>query len=135
MEDVQWWSPRNIRFTSAQVKWLLGYLPLLREGKWPSDICIQAETGRTSGCHSVKNHAPFESAAMVAAELDERITACGPDGWLVKAVFGWGEDPVSLGLTDGELNRRVGRCLKYICGWQRKRTTYQEFIGHRKGKA
>jgi hypothetical protein len=133
MKIEQWWAPRDIRFSLEQVKWLVGYLPLLREGKWPSDTSVQVESERTGSGNSVKSRAPFESAAMVAAELDQRITACGLDGWLVKAVFGWGEDSVSLGISDEELYRRVGHCLKYVSGWQRKKTTYREFIGHRKG--
>jgi len=132
-EIEQWWPLRSIIFSAQQVKWLISFLPVLREGRWPPFPHTgypQAPFGRRAN----RNGAPFESAAMVAAELDIRLKACGMDGWLVKMVYGWGENYQSLGLADQELCRRLNRCLKYVTGWKRKRVSYREFVNHRRSR-
>jgi hypothetical protein len=131
-EAELWWPPREISFKARQVKWLISVLPVLREGLWPP---CPRESGYLNAAPRrmpPRVHAPFETAALVAAELDVRIRSCGMDGWLVKAVYGWGENYVSLGLSDKELFRRVMRCLKYITGWKRKRVSYRDFVNHRR---
>jgi hypothetical protein len=133
-EVERWWPLREIHFTAEQVKWLISFLPVLREGRWPPYPHGNSYREEPFGRNPNHVHAPFETAAMVAAELDVRIKACGIDGWLVKAVYGWGENYQSLGLTDQELYQRVGRCLKYVVGWKRKRVSYREFVNHRRYK-
>jgi hypothetical protein len=133
-ERETWCRPGDIRFTIEQVKWLVGLLPLLREGRWPPDPGQSGHTGLPAGRKTENTHAPFETPALIAAELELRIIACGADGWLVKAVYGWGEDHQTLGISGQELSRRVGRCLKYISGWSRKKMTYQDFLNHRKAE-
>ena len=132
-EREAWCPPRDIRFTVGQVKWLVSVLPMLREGRWPADPRRSGYTDSPAGQKRNDTHAPFETAALITAELEVRIKACGVDGWLVKAVYGWGEDHQTLGISDEELYRRVGTCLKYVSGWSRKKTAYREFINHRKG--
>ena len=130
-----WWSPGQIRFSSEQCRWLINVLPLLHEGFWPPKPGGSSPAGPPQGKKRPGEHAPFETPEMAAAEIETRLEACGLDGLLAEAVFGWGKDFWSLmkyfGLDQKELRERVSRCLRYITGWKRKRTPYRNFCNHR----
>jgi hypothetical protein len=130
-----WWEPRDIRFTIEQCKWLISVLPRLRDGVWPADPRGNGYIP-TRTCRPENIHAPFETAEMIAGEIEARLEACGPDGILVEAFYGWGKDTRSLmkyfHLDQKTLSSRVGRCLIYISGWKRKPYRYEELSAHRK---
>jgi hypothetical protein len=131
-ERDPWCPPGDIRFTVEQVKWLVSLLPMLREGRWPADPHDSGYINPPAIRKRNNIHAPFETAALIAAELEARLNACAEDGWLVKAVYGWGEDCQTLGIADMELYRRVAGCLRYVSGWSRRKVSYRDFVSHRK---
>jgi hypothetical protein len=122
-----WWEPKDIYFSLEQVKWLISILPLLREGRWQPKPHEGVYRFSVSGSQSKADHAPFESPAMIAAEMDARLKSCGADGWLVKTVFALDEDEHSVGLESHDFRRRVSRCLSYLCGWRRKASPYRDW--------
>ena len=138
-----WWSPREIVFNTKQVLWLLGWLLFLGEGSWPPE---HRETGYTDvGRMKSRSHrAPFETAAVVHAELDARIRACGQDGEMLLAYHCYGMEAIRIArlvkMDEERVMRRIKRALRYIASgpdrrWhdtpKRKAQTYQEFISHR----
>jgi hypothetical protein len=122
-----WWAPQDIYFSLEQVKWLVSILPILREGRWLPKPHGGLTRLTASSRQKKPAYSPFESPAMIAAEMDARLKSCGADAWLVKAVFSWDEDEISLGLEKEILLRRIGRCLKYISGWKRKTSRYSDW--------
>jgi hypothetical protein len=126
-KSANWWEPKEIHFSLEQVKWIISILPLLREGRWQPKPHEGAYGHSVSRSQGKPDHAPFESPAMIAAEMDARLKSCGADGWLVKAVFALDEDERSLGLESHDFRRRVGRCLSYLSGWRRKTSSYRDW--------
>ncbi len=115
----------------------------LREGSWPPD---HRETGYTeAGKTKSRSHrAPFEAAALVAAELDARIKACGQDGEMLHVYYCYSLEATRIArlvkMDEERVMRRIKRALRYIasgpdCRWhdtpKRKGQTYREFISHR----
>jgi hypothetical protein len=126
-----WYAPHEIRYSVEQVKWLISILPSLREGNWPPDPRETGYNDRSFTTRQWQRHAPFETACMIAGEVDARLKACGWDGLLVKSVYCWGEDYQSLGISEEELYRRCGRCLEYVSGWKRKNMSYKQWVKQR----
>ncbi|AGG07959.1 hypothetical protein [Dehalococcoides mccartyi] len=130
---AEWWSERQIRFTRGQIEWLLPLLPLLIEGKWPPEPSNWANNSEVCK-RSRSRHASFEKPCQVAAEIESRLNACGSDGFIVKALYVWGEKPeiVANAFNQNEfiMWKRVDRVLKYVSGWKRKRNTFKNFVFH-----
>jgi hypothetical protein len=120
----RFWEPREIYFGFEQVRWLISNQPILRDGNWPPKPHDGAFRTLRDPSKPRAPFAPFESPALICAELDARLKNCGHDGLLTKAVLAWEEDENTLGLDRRELYRRVLRCLKYVSGWKRKRMPY-----------
>ena len=59
-----WWAPKDIVFNQEQVEWLLEWLPLLREGKWPAEPTGYINTARVQRSRSC--HASFETPCQIA---------------------------------------------------------------------
>lgn len=139
MAAEEWYKPGDIRFNRQQIIWLLGYLPTLREGIWPPN---PKDTGYVDAPQGKNSRAArggyFERACDIAAEVEKRLEACHLDGHLLEASYTWGKSEAELarvhGLTLPDFYRRVNRALRYISGWRRKRRSYEEFCGHRRGR-
>lgn len=139
-----WWEPRQIVFNREQVLWLLAWLLSIREGNWPPDPRYTGYTD-TAGVTKTRSYrAPFEAAALVAAELDARIRACGQDGEMLLAYHCYGMEATRIAklvkMDEERVMRRIKRALRYIASgparrWhdtpKRKALTYQEFVSHR----
>lgn len=136
-----WWEPRQIVWSMKQVRWLLPWLLFLRDGSWPPD---HRETGYSGKTKSHSHRAPFEAAALVAAELDARIKACGQDGEMLHVYYCYGLEATRIArlvkMDEEQVMRRISRALHYIASgpgrrWRdtpkRKAQTYQEFVSHR----
>ncbi|AQU06090.1 hypothetical protein [Dehalococcoides mccartyi] len=127
----EWWAPREITFKRGQIEWLLKHLSLLREGIWPAN---HKESGYVGGNRTQRHSAFFETPCQIAAEIEARLNACGSDGFMVKALYAWGERPeiVAQAFKLDEFNmwKRVERVLKYVSGWKRKRNTFKNFVFH-----
>jgi hypothetical protein len=113
---------QDIRFDRYDILWLLEILPELRGGKYPLSGAgpMEGPAGRGRG-----PHAPFESVEMLAAEVDDRLKACGRDGVLLEACYTL-EIPLEkaallLGEPTEKTSKRLDSALKYISsGWCRR---------------
>jgi len=116
----------EIKFTQDQVIWLLGILPLLRNGWWPeSDDC--------QGAHS--RRAYFQTPIEIAIELDARLEKTGIDGAMAEGRYTLLKTHVALAqqyrMDEEIVRRRIERAIKYVSGWKRKRFSYKAFKNRR----
>ena len=134
----EWYAPREINFSPEQVLWLISYLPLLKEGLYPPSPHASGYTDALSSRRSRRHNAYFETPCQLAGEVEVRLSRCHRDGLLVEARYLWDKDDEYLcrcfDLTERELGRCIGRAIRYISGWKRKRRSYREFISHRRGR-
>ena len=117
--------------------WLIRQLPTLKEGYYPPDPVGSSSYVDTGlGKRTVRSRAPFENAELIAGEVEARLARCGLDGLILKALTLWEESPEYLAKCLGKpvwsIIQRRASALRYIAGWRRKRSTYQEFLGHRR---
>ena len=118
MSPKDWFSPSEIRFTREEMIWLITWLTLLQEGRWPPE---HKETGYTGHQGSRGHRAPFETPVQFAAEVDTRLKTTGEAG---EALV----DEIQSGIVDYEgLSRPARRVLNYISGWRRRRQTYSQW--------
>ena len=110
-----WYAPSEIKFRKEHVLFLIEHIDLLRSGQWPPEC---KNTGYI-GTNSQKSfHAPFETPALFAAEIDYRLGRCGLAGQLleakVKAQYLW-------------LEREANQALMYCCGWKRRDRSFADW--------
>ena len=125
--DRDWYAPYEIRFTQWQIIWILTVLYLLKAGNWPpgdpNDIYIQ---------HCLQSGGYFESAVLVAAEVEVRLDRTGDDGFIVRDKYCHNEDDRTLSrkyhLSEAEIEMRIRRVLRYVAGDARKRISYEEWV-------
>lgn len=118
MAHKDWYSPGEIRFTREEIIWLIIWLPLLEEGRWPSE---HKETGYT-GSYGTRGHrAPFENPSGFAGEINVRLKSTGEAG---EALV----DEIQDAITHFEgLSRPAQRALNYMSGWRRRKETYPQW--------
>ena len=122
-EGLAGYTPQqDLRFDRSDVIWLLAILPQLRLGKYPAG---NTEPNREEGKAGRSERAPFENAGLLAAEVDERLDACGRDGVLLELVYTLGITTSKAATLAGErpekLARRLETALGYIAsGWCRR---------------
>lgn len=141
MTDKDFYRPSDIRFSAAQVRWLIVHLQSIRAGFWPEE---HEESGyvylggtRRSGRH----RAYFETPVAIAAELQVRMERCGIDGLMLEYYYSI-DVPDKLDLqmklarylntTQKKINRRLSWALGYCCGWHRKQVSYHRYCVHRR---
>jgi hypothetical protein len=84
---TDWWKPSEIYFSREQCIWLIQYLDLLKEGRWPPD----PSGGYTDAAaqSSLSSHAIYETPCQFAAEIERRIEVTKRDGklliWQIRA--------------------------------------------------
>ena len=140
-----WWPVDQISFTRAQVFWLLEYLYLIEEGRWPPEpdeyktthwgVETIGHRGASIDLREIQKSkymepkAYFEKPLQVTAELKWRLEQAGTDGVMCKMFYQYGEDLSSISRhfkIDRETAlRRIERALRYIKGWRRKKE-YQQ---------
>ena len=126
MNDKDWWSPGEIKFTYPQVQWLLRHYNLLVVGQWPhpdgssgyTDITgIQLTRGR-------RKWAYFETPCDVAAELDERMSRLGALGSIIRDLYvhGWSQEKVGKwwGISQPRVHEWQRLGMYYMTGRNRK---------------
>ncbi len=140
MIDPEYYSPHTIRYTKAQVKWLISIFPLLRSGSYPPS---GKETGYLEYKVLVKRGNPqakFVRAAQIAAELDLRIQRAGLDGLLLELLYSSSPDDelfiiqhiaMALGEDIERVARRIRNALQYCSGNHRKVTSYKAWLKDR----
>ena len=132
------YTPSEIRYTKAQVLWLLRHLLLICSGFWPPQTSGYNIDAGIRGGHS--SHAPFETPIAIGAELTDRLEKCGIDGLILVAIECWGMSPESLSKYFRSpvwvINKRRKRALRYVASgpvrrWQdtkkRRAISYEEF--------
>lgn len=127
MEDEVWYAPYMIRFTQFQITWLLHYLDLLKEGRWPPGEPDDIITRR-----GVQGRSYFEIPVTIAAEVEVRLERTGDDGFILKDRYYKEEDNRILSkkyhLPPEEIEMRIRRALRYMRGDARKQISYQDWI-------
>lgn len=116
-------SQKDIRFDIDDVPWLLEILPQLRDGRYPEPATGPVDEPPANSKRS--EHAPFEDVALLAVEVEERLTACERDGVLLEACYTFEMPVEKAAVLVGELPdrtmRRLDSALKYIAsGWCRR---------------
>lgn len=110
-----WYAPRDINFSTEQIIFLIQNIRMLRAGDYPTE---PAEAVHSS---KVGHHAPFETAAQLAAEIDWRLARCNSprrnDGHLLEAQV----------LACCPLHPDALLALWYISGWKRKTMPYLDW--------
>ena len=121
MKERDFYSPNQIRFSRAQLLWMMQNISILRSVEWPPDCKVTGYTGSKSGHNS---RAPYENPAAVTAELLTRIEKCGPDGLIMELVYSDPDNYTSLiqhianamHLEPRTIERRINAALRYISG-------------------
>ena len=129
MSRDEWYAPGEIRYNRPQVIWLLGHLPTLQEGIWPTRSDESGYTDAPRVQHTRSTTGPHEVPCQIAAELDARLERTAQDGVMLKLIYTYGEDVFQVAaqfhVTMGEVERRTGMALRYCSGWRRKRYDYR----------
>ena len=110
----EWYAPHEIIFSREQCLFLILNITLLREGRYPPEC---TPTGYTGGNNNIGHHAPFETPALFAAEMDYRLSKCGKDGLLLEAQV----------MASCPLHKDSKLALKYVSGYKRKQMGYLEW--------
>lgn len=139
MNDREWWSYREIRFTKQQVLWILKHADLLRDGCWPPE---PAPSGYTDLLRIRKkgSEAYFAKPIEIIAEIEIRLEKCGLDGLILEAIECWEKTEESLSkqlnMPQWSIRKRRKGALAYVASgpdmrWhttkKRKGKTYKEF--------
>ena len=140
----EWYSPSNLKFSRAEMLFLLKHLAGLRKGEYPPNPVGSSYTALPIAQVRVKRGGYFEGAIGIAAEIDIRLGQCGLDGLLLEASKTWelSDERIArvTNMSVAEVNRRLNRALKFISGrdmrWyntkKRSGISYKEFISHRR---
>ncbi len=125
--QLVYWELREIRFTKAQVKWLLPFLPILKAGKYPPQPVGYGGNPETRSHNS--SSAGFTKPVEIAAEIEARIQQTGIDGLLTLGYYTWGMASIELmHYVSEDENRvwdRIGSVLRFCSGNQRKKLSYR----------
>jgi hypothetical protein len=131
-----YFTPADIKFCPTQTEWLMKHLVMIGEGRWPAFYTtkIPAEPSNRQPA----GNAPFETPAAIYAEVSYRLQQTGQDGVLAYKVLAEGWDVVTLAEVTTKdrikqqraiqnLDRRIGRVIRYCSGWRRRTVGYEEF--------
>ncbi len=119
------YSPGQIRWTAEQVKWILKWSEVFKNGRYPPDF---RETGYIGGKGKIRGfHAPYETPTQIWGELSLRISKTNPDGYFLEIVYS-GQDQVeemeriakAFNMDINEVLARCERALRYVTGWCRR---------------
>jgi len=137
-EKKEWYSPHAVvKFTKAMVKWLIPYLPMLRNGEYPRNPKETGYIDASGGKPVFKPGAKFETPASIAAELDIRIQRAGADGLILEFLYAFEpEDELfviehiaqCLNLESREIAQRIRNALYYVAGNDRKSVSYSQYV-------
>ncbi len=136
MED-RYWSPGQIRYTKAQVKWLISFLPLLRVGVYPRNPKESGYTDAGIQARQFKPGAKHELAVGIAADIDMRIEKAGADGLMLE--FLYASEPADelfimehiaqcLNLAVKDVSQRIRNALYFVSGPDIKVGSYTKYI-------
>ena len=143
-EDEDWVAPKKLKFSRAEVLFLLKHLAGLRKGEYPPNPVGSSYAALPSAQVRVKRGGYFEEVVGIAAEIDIRLGQCGLDGLFLEGSVTWELSDERLAratnMSVAEVNRRLNRALKFIsCRDMRWHNTkkrggisYKEFVGHRR---
>lgn len=131
---ISWKAPNKIRFRKDEVIWILENYLMMKEGEYPPDPNDTGYIGEDKT--GVPEHAHYEMACMIVAEVEARLTLCGYDGKLLYYHHAAGLDIVDLAslakLDYDVVNRKVNCALYYITGWTRRQESYENFARNRR---
>ena len=117
------YAPREIRFTRAQVLWLIKNLSTLRSGYWPTeassyiDLPLRKKTS--------KSGAYFTTPVEYAAEIESRLERAGTSGLILLLKEGCEDMTIAslstyFRVSEWVIHRRRRQALAYVAGWKRK---------------
>jgi len=111
-----WFEPSEIKYNHKHVVFILEYINILRDGKYPQN---PQQTGyQNAGWRSsINTRAAFITPAEIAAEVDRRLLRCGLDWYLVNDYYGNGlkiEDIAKMHhLDEDDVWTRIQRAIAY----------------------
>ena len=128
---MNWYPPDSIKYTKAQVRFILNNLVMMKEGVYPESP-LGSSYIEVPGGKKVRRRAPFETSCLIVGELEARLKKTGRDGIAAKAFYThqfpiyeiawlaqWDKD---------ETRERIKRAVDYVTGWERKDESYGEFV-------
>lgn len=137
---TDWYSPTEIKFWRVDFVFGLEHLELLSEGTWPPDPRGSGYTD-SPGKHQINSKAPFIVPVEYAAEIKERLKACGADGEMARMIYSDGIPAHRVArlvkLHEDVVERRVETVIKYCASGQARRwittkkrqgRTYQNWV-------
>jgi hypothetical protein len=121
-DDLEHYSPADIRFSREQMIWLIEWLDVLEDGKWPPDPKETGYIDTPGGSGNKSSRSPFETAAQIFAEVTDRLKQTGEAG----VTLVW---EIQHGLEVYELlSPPAKRALNYISGWRRRRMDFSSWM-------
>jgi len=117
----EFYSPADIHFTREQMIWLITWLTLLEEGKWPKN---PKETGytETPRVQTSRSHrAPFQTPAEYFSEVTARLKSTRDAGEVLVHEVQHGLDAYEL------LSPVAKRALNYCSGWRRRQSSFSQW--------
>jgi len=119
-----YYPPNTICFYSEQVYWLLDYLPMLRDGKYPPEPSSYTDITKVQKSRSCKGG--FETPVEIAAELMVRMKACGLDGYLAIQHYAYGVPIEEMGTERDYIESRIKKVVSYISSGTHRRWVDKE---------
>jgi len=132
----RWFAPEEIRYTKAQLLFLLPHLHSLEAGCYPeieNEVMVAGEQYDPSGGGVPGSRIPYKpngEAMKIASELNTRLDMCGRDGVIVRRRFADKKSVLEV-CQDMGLERRwvfhcTQQCLKFIQGPRRPKGVYRQ---------
>ena len=134
---TEFYTPRGIKYTIPQIKWLLAHLDLLQLGYWPPETSCYVDAPSMTR----KYGAYFEVPIQILAELKDRLDRCVDRkgckcGDMLIARYALDQDNKQIardfGLDEDTVERKCRQVLRYCRGNDRKHVSFHEFNWHLK---
>lgn len=111
-----YYEPREIKFCSLQITWLLSNLGTLHEFIWPGGADVDIPRRKKPGGGGY-----FETPADFSMEVERRLEHIGLDGLMLYLHYAYEWDELQLGkyfrLSVSEVRFRLEAVVWYCSGW------------------
>ncbi len=123
-QGKDWYALKDIFFCKYQVMWIIAHLELLLMGEWPISPIATSNGDLPGIITQVRTEAYFVKPEEIAAEIEWRLKRTGKDGETLV-------EEIEKGHAIDDLVSVSKDALNYICGFNRKRTNYSQWLASR----
>lgn len=123
-DGKDWHALRDIYFCKYQVVWLIGQLELLLMGEWPISPIASSDRDMPGIGGPVRTEAYYVKSEEIAGEIEWRLKRAGKDGQGLV-------EQIAFHHSINELTQSSKNALNYICGYNRKKTGYADWLSSR----